>query len=154
MRPGGFAILPQPIGMVDDYGLYPNRKLVFWPYSKINSSHLVLGDRLIFLHAQFKTGFFKIGFPNPDGWIGCYNNGILFVKRVAYFPRVDYYDMGSYSECYRNSQYLELETLGPKVILEPGMTVSHQEEWVIFPDVEITSDEQDAVYILSELGLL
>jgi hypothetical protein len=154
MRVGGVAILPQPRGKTDRYGLLPNRLLTLWPYSEINSPHLDLGDQFIFLHAQFESGFFKIGFPNPLGWIGYYKDRTLFVKKSIYIDGAEYYDMGSSSECYCNNQFLELETLGPVVVLEPGETVNHQEEWVVIPEVEFSPDEQAASELFSVLGLI
>ena len=154
MRLGGIAILPQVRGNSDRYGLLPNRVLTLWPYTEINSPQLHLGDQFIFLHAHFESGFFKIGYPNPLGWMGYFSDGTLFVKKAIYYAGADYCDMGSSSECYCNNQFLELETLGPIAVLEPGETVSHQEEWFIFPEVEFSPDEQTASELFSLLGLI
>jgi hypothetical protein len=40
-----------------------------------------------------------------------------------------YPDRGSSIECYRDHRFLELETLGPIVTLEPGDGVNHREVW-------------------------
>ena len=131
LKPGGVAILPQATGAVDEHGLLANRHLVLWPYTQINSPHVTWGDRYIFVEATMRDGAFKVGFPNPVGWLAYLLDGTLFVKQAAYHPDADYFDRGSSSECYCNPRFLELETLGPRTLLAPGEAVSHREAWVV-----------------------
>ncbi|MCB2179919.1 hypothetical protein KQH54_02230 [bacterium] len=153
LKPGGVGILPQAQGNADEHGLLPNRELVLWPYTQLKSPHIDWGDEFIFVHANFTEEFFKVGFPNPRGWIGYAIDGMLFVKKAAYFPGAVYYDSGSSTECYCNSQFIELETLGPKVLLEPGQTVHHREEWSVFDNIEFEATEEFARKLTEQLGL-
>ena len=151
LKPGGFAILPQNTGNADSDGLLPNRKIVFWPYTKLNSPSLQMGDKFIFVQANMEQGAIKIGYPNPKGWLAYQFQDTLFIKKSEYFPQAEYYDLGSSSECYCNPDFLELETLGPKMVLEPGQMTSHKEEWTLFDQVQFTPDEESAAGIYNHL---
>lgn len=104
------------------------------------------------LNAEFESPF-KIGFPNPRGWLGYWIDNSLFIKSASIFPDANYYDKGSSSECYCNDQFLELETLGPITTLAPGETISHVETWKLFADVERPDTEEDVAALVAKLGL-
>jgi hypothetical protein len=129
LKPGGVAVLPQATAPADEHGLLPNHHLVLWPYTRLDSPHITWGDRYLAVEAKMRDGAFKVGFPNPVGWLAYLVDDTLFVKQAAYQPGADYLDLGSSSECYCNPRFLELETLGPRVTLTPGEAVSHRETW-------------------------
>ncbi len=132
MRPGGVAILPQSTAAPT---YLPNRALALWPYTRFDSPHLQWGDRYIFVHANMTAGKLKIGWANTEGWLAYWVDGVLFVKEVAYQHDGEYVDFGSSSECFCNEQFLELETLAPRTMIEPGATVSHREVWRLYTPV-------------------
>jgi hypothetical protein len=148
-RTGGVAILPQNR---TDTGFLPNRSLAIWPYTDMNDPNVTLGNEFIILNAKVASPF-KVGFPNPRGWLAYWLDGCLFVKRTSFLEESDYYDMGSSSECYCNDQFLELETLGPKTILEPGVSVTHLETWSLFENVARPENEADARSIVDCFGI-
>jgi hypothetical protein len=148
-RMGGVALLPQAHARP---GLLPNRVLSFWPYSDISSPCLTFGNRLILLRAERQMPF-KMGFPNPIGWLAYWLDGTLFVKRAAYDPKARYCDFGSSSECYCNDQFLELETLAPVGILTPGATATHIETWELYPNIVRPTNEEAVQSIVGKLGL-
>lgn len=152
-RTGGVAILPQHTGLADAYGVQPNRHIVLWPYTQINSPHVTWGDRYVFVRATMEHGAFKIGFPNPVGWLAYALEGALFVKYAPYRPDAAYYDRGSSSECYCNPRFLELETLGPRIVLAPGEAVAHRETWLLFTGVSVLPDEAVVQELVDTLGL-
>jgi hypothetical protein len=127
LRLESMAILPQ--SNVD--GLQPNRKFVFWPYSKINDARLELHDDLILIHGRVAEQPFKIGSNNPYGWIACTLGNALFVKRFSVDHAEKYPDMGCNAEAYVKDSCIELETLGPLRILKPNETVTHEETWEV-----------------------
>jgi hypothetical protein len=131
LQPGGIAILPLMAGSVDPAGVLPNRSLVLWPYTDINSAYLRWGNHYSFVLAELKEGALKVGFPNPRGWLAYYLDDLLFIKRAEYNKNEQYYDHRSSSQCYCNLDFLELETLGPRAHLHPGESVSHREVWEI-----------------------
>jgi hypothetical protein len=151
LKPGGFAVLPQNRDLTDQYGLLPNRQVALWPYTTVNSKYITWGDQFIFIRAEMVEGAIKIGFPNPMGWIGYLREKVLFVKQAAFLPDKDYYDFNSSSECYCNPSFLELETLGPKTKLEPGESLSHQETWLVFDQVDCEITEKSLQELISHL---
>jgi hypothetical protein len=132
-RPGGVAVLPQATALADEYGLLPNRHVVLWPYTRLNSPYITWGDHQVLVEATMQDGALKLGFPNPEGWLAYRVDDTLFVKHALYQPGADYCDRGSSSECYCNPRFLELETLGPRTTLAPGQSVTHQEVWTLHP---------------------
>lgn len=131
LKPGGAAVLPQARALADEYGLLPNRHIVLWPYTQTDSPYITWGERYLFVEATMQDGALKLGFPNPEGWLAYSVDDTLFVKQALYQPGADYYDRGSSSECYCNPRFLELETLGPRTMLGPGESVTHQEIWTL-----------------------
>jgi hypothetical protein len=149
MPVGGVAVLPQFTSLAAGNPTLPNRALVLWPYTDIGSGHINWGNSSPYVHANMKRGKLKIGFPNPDGWMAYWRNGLLFVKRAQYEPSEIYFDLGSSSECYCDEHFLELETLGPKVTLLPNKSVRHEESWFVAKRVP-RSDE--IAKIAAEMG--
>lgn len=149
MRTGGIAVLPQANAPT---GLLPNRLLTLWPYTDLSSENLTPGRDFLLLRAQMKTPF-KVGFPNPRGWLACWLDGVLFVKRAAFDAAGRYVDFGCSSECYCNDRFLELETLGPLVSVAPGGTVTHTERWDLYADIPAPLDEKTARAIADQIGL-
>lgn len=153
LKPGGLAILPQYAGLTDPAGVQANRSLVFWPYTDINSPHVQWGNRFVRIRAQFQTGAFKLGFPNPNGWLAYLWQDTLFVKKAPYEPAADYYERGSSSQFYCNDKFVELESLGPISKLEPNQSITHQETWHLYADVAFPVSEDDIQEMVQTLGL-
>lgn len=137
LKPGGVAVLPQSTALADEYGLLPNRHLVLWPYTRLDSPHITWGEPCLFVEATMQEGALKIGFPNPAGWLAYVVSDALFLKQADYQPGADYFDRGSSSECYCNPRFLELETLGPRTTLAPGESVTHRERWLVRAGVSV-----------------
>ena len=148
-KTGGVAILPQSQEQTD---VLPNRSLTFWPYTDLTGPQVYWGNRYILVHAEMKSPF-KVGFPNPRGWLAYWLNGTLFVKRAAFKAQAEYYDFGSSSECYCNGQFLELETVAPVSKLVPGESVTHTETWELYADVPLPKDEDAVQRIVEQLVL-
>ena len=73
-----------------------------------------------------------------------YNNGEIFIKRYGYIPDFEYPDFGCNTEMYTDSDILELETLGPLVILEPGTEIEYEEDLFYFKgNIELNDDSID-----------
>ncbi|HSJ54526.1 MAG TPA: hypothetical protein VLC52_12365 [Anaerolineae bacterium] len=153
LRPGGVAILPQATGPVDEHGLLPNRHLVLWPYTRLDAPHVTWGEGLLLLDTAQVTGPFKVGFPNPAGWLAYAVGETLFVKHAPYHPGAEYLDQGSSSECYCNPRFLELETLGPYTRLAPGEVVEHREVWDVYTGTDVPRKETEAQALVEKLGI-
>ena len=126
---GGTAILPQQRGPIADSGFLPNRTLTFWPYSSVSDSRLELGDELVLVRGVAEPAPFKIGYLNRAGWIAYLRDGILLRKEFDPEPERKHADLGSNVEVYCNDRLLELETLAPLSLLEPGAEAGHEERW-------------------------
>jgi hypothetical protein len=153
LKTGGIAVLPQATIPADEFGLLPNRHLVLWPYTQVTSAHITWGDRYVFITATMESGALKVGFPNPSGWMAYAVDGTLFVKYASYWPGAAYFDRGSSSECYCNSRFIELETLGPRTILAPGDSVTHREIWTVRAGVSFRPGEAAAQALVDRLQL-
>jgi len=132
VKPGGIGVLPLKTDHADTHGLLPNREIVLWPYTPIRSEYLSLTDSAIFVQAKLSEGALKVGASNPIGWIAYAVNGQLFVKRNRYLEGGKYLDRGASSQIYCNKDFLELETLSPLVVLQPGDEAVHVEHWEVF----------------------
>jgi hypothetical protein len=151
LKPGGMAVLPQTQELADEAGLLPNRHVVLWPYTRLESPHITWGEGCLLLEAVMEDGAFKVGFPNPGGYLAYAIDGYLFVKRAAYEPGAEYYDMGSSSECYCNPFLIELETLGPRTRLAPGQAVIHRETWEVSDQVAAQPSREELEALAIEL---
>lgn len=134
LRPGGVGIFPQQTSVDDEYGFWPNRQIILWPYTNINSPYIHWGNEAVTIDANMNDGALKIGFPNPDGWLAYALQDRLFVKRAQYDPDAKYLDRGASSQIYCCETFIELETLGPHTTLESGDSVVHEETWEIYQD--------------------
>ena len=148
-KTGGTAILPQAR---EDTGVLPNRSLTLWPYTNMSDPRVQWGRNFILIHANMDSPF-KVGFPNPRGWLAYWINGVLFVKRAKYEAQAAYYDYGSSSECYCNDEFLELETLAPVGTIAPRGGVTHVETWNLYKDIERPRDDKDVQSFVDKLGL-
>ncbi|MGD0273372.1 MAG: hypothetical protein ABSB96_06565 [Gaiellaceae bacterium] len=126
---GGTAILPQQRGPIGESEFLPNRALTFWPYSSVRDSRLELGDKLVLVHGEPAPAPFKIGYLNRAGWAAYLRDGILLRKSFDPQPELEHVDLGSNVEVYCNDRLLELETLAPLSLLEPGAEAGHEERW-------------------------
>jgi hypothetical protein len=135
LRLGGVAVLPQPTGKADAAGLLPNRQLVLWPYTQVGDARLVLRDDFVLVKGAASLPPLKLGYANTAGWLGYWLEGTLLVKRFkSVRAGAEYADMGCNAEMYCNDRFIELESLGPLVTLEPGATAAHTETWEVYTE--------------------
>jgi hypothetical protein len=153
LREGGVAICPQTDQFDDPDGVLPNRTIALWPFTSIRSPHIDWGDRFIFVHATMQEAMLKFGFPNPVGWLAYHVDDTLFVKHAAFDRNAAYFDRGSSSQIYCMPEFIELETVGPRTVVQPGESVSHRETWTLYPNIEFTPDEAAAVALAQKLNL-
>ena len=83
----------------------------------------------------------KIGILNRQGWSAYFHSGSLFVKRFSYEKGKEYPDLGCNNEIYTDGTFLELETLGPLEKVEPGQSITYQEDWWLFKNIDIGNGE-------------
>lgn len=153
MRSGGTAVLPQTQALADPDGVQPNRALVLWPYTDLTQPGIQPGKDYLLIQGPQVTAPVKVGFANPRGWLAYHLDELLFVKFAAYRPGAAYLDQGASSQCYAARDFLELETLGPAVTLQPGEVVWHRELWTVIPGVAAQAVEERLPDLVAQLGL-
>jgi hypothetical protein len=149
LKTGGVAILPQSCEETD---VLPNRSLVLWPYTNPSNPNLTWGKNYILVRANMDAPF-KVGFPNPRGWLAYWLDEILFVKRAEYEAGSSYFDFGSSSECYCNDKFIEMETLAPIGTINPDGCAMHVETWELYGQVDRPRDEKDVQSLVEKLRL-
>ena len=146
MAPGGRAILPlSPRTAMDKDHYLPVGAFGIWSFTDFADPRWIFGTSYIQLqHIANPHGRFKEqmgGIYNTAGWGAYFNEGYLFVKRATVISGARYPDFGCNFEVFTNPDFLELETLGPLVELQPGEVVEHREHWWLFDNVPSGKDD-------------
>lgn len=132
LAPGGTAVLPQSLSPVDVDGVLPNRSIAVWPYTDLSAPEIEFRSDSIRVAASRRTTKLKFGQENRCGWIAYVLGDELFVKWAPlHRDDLDYADLGSSVECYRDHRFLELESLGPLTDLLPEQEIRHREVWML-----------------------
>lgn len=148
----GIAILPQTIGNLDSAGLLPNRNLSLWPYTRLDDPRLVLGDDYILINADAALPALKLGYTNRCGWMGYIRNTTLFIKHFTPYPDQLHPDLGCNVETYCGDSFIELETISPFALINPGQSLIHTETWEIIPIINPLVDMDDVRGLINQLG--
>jgi len=142
MRPGGTAIAGFPPRFRHDERLLPTNPLVMWGYTDFSDPRWRFTRRFLLLQqdaaasAPQKAGLFA-----ENAWAAYSVSGELFLKRARAQTGEPYPDYGCSVEIFTNQHMLELETLGPLHLVEPGASVEHFEQWSLHR-VSGVSDEE------------
>lgn len=151
LTPGGEAWLPRWMGRADPGGYQANGSLVLWPYTRLEDPRLALGDPIVrVLAVAGAEGRVKVGLQGRAGWAAYRRDDALFVKRAAWLEGERYVDLGASVQCYSSGDFIEVETLGSLVTLEPGASTVHREVWSLTCVDPATSMER----VLDRLGLV
>jgi hypothetical protein len=140
MEQGGVGILPLPPKVRwNKAQLLPESLIALWSYTDLSDPRWSIGSKYLFLKADAApVGNLKeqmTGIFNAAGWIAYYRNHHVFVERVQVEKAAKYPDFGCNFEMYTEPGFLELETLGPLIDLQPGATVLHSEDWWLVQNV-------------------
>ena len=140
---GSRSIIPMPPRGPHPKFLVPTNTLTLWAFTELGDPRWRLGTKYIVLSQDSGAKApQKIGAWVPAGWIAGWRDGHLFVVRTRFDPKAAYPDMGSSMETYTDKNMLEVETLGPLVLLGPGETVEHIEEWSLHRGVAAPQDDK------------
>jgi hypothetical protein len=132
MAPGGAAIVPLPGKIPHTERLTHNQAWSIWPYTDLSDPRWMFGSRYLRLRQNRKRGPTKIGMAHREGWVGYQLGEYLFVKRFEMIESAAYPDGGVNFETFTNEDFLEIESLGALTRIEPGESVSHEEQWELF----------------------
>ena len=138
------GIIPLPPRASHTDHLLPTNTLTMWAYTHLNDPRFTLGKHYILLQQDSSaTTPQKIGADVRDNWVASVNHGTLFVKTFQRQEGYTYPDLGCTVEVFTNEVMLEVETLSPMRVIEPGETVSHVENWFLFKEVSTPQDDAD-----------
>ena len=146
---GGTAILPMPTGNTDPAGLLHNRQFSLWPYARINDPRLKLDDKFVLFKADAILPPFKMGYFNVIGWIAYWVDGVLFRKTFDVHAGLSHPDNNCNAEIYCGNQFVELESVAPLKILNPGDSAMHTEIWDVFDGMDSMPEEIRQVLAVS-----
>lgn len=135
LAPGGIAVAPLRTTAVLNR-LQPDRQIVLWPYSAWHDERLMIADDHAWIDAQPNPMEFKIGLLTC-GWLGYLRSGVFFLKRFDPQLERPHPDLNTNTQLYCNADCIELETLAPLTVLEPGQSSVHVETWEIYRDVDV-----------------
>ena len=147
-RTGGTAILPYNAEPADEHGLQASHALVGWPYTDWDALSYDPSSRVIHVDGARATPT-KIGTSLDRGWLAYVIDGWVFAKFAEPVARSNV-DLGAQAEIYANASFVELETLGPLVMLEHGESVTHREMWRVEVAPASLSDVPDMVELWRE----
>jgi len=142
MATKGLAIVPAPPFRPHTESLLPARPLVQWTYTDMADPRWRWGTRYITLRQDPQgKGPQKLGIGNRENWLAYSLGDNLFVKTFTYQAGAEYPDFGCSSEIFTNPEMLELETLGPLTMLEPGGALEYTEQWFLFRPVTVENTD-------------
>jgi len=127
LRLGGVAICPLPPD--PEKAPQADRSLVLWPYTDLSDTRFGWRRDAVVLRAEAGPQI-KVGTGPAPRRLGYFLDGQLFVKEIpSARAEAAHADRGAVAQVYCNDRFLELESLGPLVTLEPGETAAHEETW-------------------------
>ena len=145
----GTVIVPLPKKVPHDPCLFPTQHWALWSYTDFADPRWELGHDYLRLHQDpdiFSPQ--KVGLRHREGWVAYQKDDLLFVDAFEHLDEATYPDDGVNFEAFTNSEFLELETLGPLVTLEPGESASFLECWMLFRGLKPCETEADiSLYI-------
>jgi hypothetical protein len=130
----------------------PDRQLVLWPYTLWRDERLVVDDDYVWIDAQPAEKELKIGLL-AHGWLGYWRSGVFFLKRFD--PQLErlHPDLNTNAQIYCNHRFIELESLSPLAVLEPGQSSVQIETWEIHRAAGVPPTIEGLRHWLSTLSL-
>lgn len=143
MAKRGMAIIPLPKKISHSERLTHNQEWSLWGYTDLTDKRWTVGSQFLLFRQDPTKGPNKLGVMHREGWVAYQLGDNLFVKRFGHRDGAPYPDGGVNFETFSNEDILELETLGPLVVLAPGKSVSHVERWSLRGGVPKCRTEAD-----------
>ena len=132
---GGIAVAPLRVTPLMNRQR-PDRQLVLWPYSSWQDERLFADDDYVWIDAQTRAAEFKVGLL-ANGWLGYWRAGVFFLKRFDPQLERQHPDLNTNAQLYCNQNFIELESLAPLTVLEPGQCSTHLETWEIYQAADV-----------------
>jgi hypothetical protein len=109
-------------------------KIIYWQKwssqkTNINSRQYKQTPDLFLVKPIGRVG--KVGGAGYEGFIGITQKNYTFIKKFDYIYSANYPDDNCAVEIYTCKKFYELETLSPIYLLNPGLPMTHTEEWIL-----------------------
>lgn len=153
LQHGGVAIVPQQRPDDPRNLLLPDRLLAIWSYTVLADPRLHLADDYVLVDGNAAQPPCKVGLLNKRGWAGYLNHGVLLLKRFSLRFDGALPDYGVNTEVYVDHRFIELETLGPMTMLQPGQWVGHTETWELISGIDVPQTLDGVRELAHRLGL-
>lgn len=127
---GGIAVAPLRTTSLLNRS-QPDRQVVLWPYSSWEDERLFADDEYVWIAAQPVDAELKVGVL-ARGWLGYLSADVFFLKRFDPQLARPHPDLNTNAQLYCNAGNIELESLAPLMLLEPGEASVHFETWEIY----------------------
>lgn len=139
MNSNGIELIPLEMKM---QGMFPNKSLVFWPYSNLKDQRVYFGDKYIAMKVNENIyDNFRIGFNMNFTRALYYSQNQLFIKEVkeneSLKENKEYPNMGSRYESFISKNYIEMQTNSPKQVLKANEYIEHVEIWNLYKEVSL-----------------
>lgn len=146
MAPGGVAVAGLPARAEYPENLQPTNPIVLWAYTDLSDARWRFMRKYISLRQDASCATpQKIGLFSEHTWACYLLNGEMFLKRADANVSASYPDFGCSLEMFTNSEFLELESLGPMCTLHPGQSLQHVEHWSLHRNVKLSEITDDAI---------
>lgn len=142
MAPGGLCVIPQEPFVPHGEALLPARTMVLWPYTDLSDPRYRMSGKYLQLRCDMVSeNATKIGLLNKQGWAAYFTEEALFIKRFEYDEEAQYPDYGCNCEFFTRMDFLEIESVGPLHLVQPGEKTCLLESWHVFPQSQIKPAE-------------
>lgn len=148
---GGVVLCPQNTLLVGGNIATPNRAWVLWPFTDIRDERFHLGNRVSLFSARPGKPA-KIGCLNLSGLLAYWRQGWVFARRFDPAPHQPHTDLNANAQVYLCEDFVEIETLGPMVRVQPGESALHVETWAAMPAPVEPANEDAAQTLLDSLA--
>jgi hypothetical protein len=144
MGHGGVGILPLPDrGIHDPDIFYPPHNLVLWDYTDMSDPRFTWGKRYIMLRDNERSSSHqKVGIESLSGWVGYAVDNQLFLKKFKHHIGAAYHE-GCSAVLFTNPSQSQIETVGPLTKLQPNGELEHVEEWFLYDNIPLPSNDAD-----------
>ncbi len=128
LKAGGLAKIPMKNNYADKDRLQASKQINLWGYTDLSSGNIVFEKNEISVYANLSDDHLKIGTPDSTGKLSYLLKDQLFVK--GFDANYDSsFDRNSKCEIYCCKDYLELEAISQKYILQSGESAIFSEKW-------------------------
>lgn len=127
----------------DDFRLTHTWNMSFWSYTEMNDHRMCFGKDYFYLKQDpdFHRTPLKIGYRSTLPWAAYSTKEQLLVKTYSFDAEKQYPDNNCAFESYVNQHFIEMETLSPLTVIQPGTFAEQTEHWYLFENVEVKADD-------------